>query len=134
MRFCTSSGEGRRPLVQSLITCSARSMSSRRSRSRWTRPRRPGSPSSRSTIWLPMLSLRRLSSTFSWYLCAWASSRLHAGSLPFRSEAAAAGVPVLAVDDLVADVELAEVVEHLLLVLVRLGLEPPPRGLLALPI
>src|SRR5438034_7454383 len=47
-------------------------------------------------------------------------------------EAAAAGLPVLAVDDLVADVELAEVVEHLLLVLVRLGLQPPPRGLLAL--
>src|SRR5713101_5132104 len=47
-------------------------------------------------------------------------------------EPAAAGLPVLAVDDLVADVELAEVVEHLLLVLVRLGLQPPPRGLLAL--
>src|SRR2546422_5073012 len=47
-------------------------------------------------------------------------------------EAAAAGLPVLAVDDLVADVELAEVVEHLLLVLVRLGLQPPPRGHLAL--
>src|SRR5438132_8548057 len=47
-------------------------------------------------------------------------------------EAAAAGIPVLAVDDLVADVELAEVVEHLFLEPVRLGVEPPPRGLLAL--
>src|SRR5256886_14492322 len=47
-------------------------------------------------------------------------------------EPAAAGVSVLAVDDLVADVELAEVVEHLLLVPVGLDLEAPPRGLLAL--
>src|SRR5216117_3789354 len=47
-------------------------------------------------------------------------------------EPAADGVAVLAIDDLVADVELAEVVEHLLLILVRLGLEPLPCGLLAL--
>src|SRR5204862_125593 len=47
-------------------------------------------------------------------------------------EPTAAGVEVFAVDDLVADVELAEVVEDFFLVPVRLGLEPLPRGLLAL--
>ena len=81
MRFCTSSGEGRRPLVHSWITRSARSMSSSRSRRRWTRPRRRG-------------------------------------------------IAVLAIDDLVADVQRAQLLEHLLLALLGLLLDPLPGRLL----
>ena len=47
-------------------------------------------------------------------------------------EAATAQIRILAVDDLVADVERAEPLEHLHLALLRLRLEPLPRRLLAL--
>ena len=83
MRFWTSSGDGRRPLVQRPMMRSARSMSSTRSRMRWTSPRRRTSPSSRSMICPPMFSLRRVSSTLAWRCWACPSSRFHAGSLPF---------------------------------------------------
>src|SRR4029453_17044415 len=85
MRFCTSSADGRRPLVQSRMTRSARSTSSRRSRRRCTRPRRCKSGSSRSMIWLPMLSARSFSSTRVCRCWACVSSRFHAGSLPLPS-------------------------------------------------
>src|SRR5437879_4963609 len=47
-------------------------------------------------------------------------------------EAATAQIRILAIDDLVADVERAEPLEHLHLALLRLRLEPLPRRLLAL--
>ncbi len=98
MRFWTSSGDGRRPFVQRWMTRSARSTSSSRSRRRCTRPRRAGSPSSRSMIWLPMLSARSFSRTLRLRSIACVSSFFHAGSLilPLALRRGALPPPVLA--------------------------------------